>query len=248
RWIRAQLYRDRGNLKKADAEFRWFVRTYSERSEQEKDIKDPEDLVIVALAAAENARWHSLSDQFDFILKEVYADAVKYDQDYWPAEYNAGLLLLEKQTAAEALEAFDKALAINASAAEVLVARGSALLQQMEPTKADNFALRALKVNPRLPEALRLRADVFLMAGDLAKALTHLEKARQVNPRDETTLATIAACQLLREKKDDFDALVKQVAKFNSLPGVFYAELAERLEARRRYDEAETYYKKAMKY
>jgi tetratricopeptide (TPR) repeat protein len=248
RWIRAQIHRDRGNLKKADAEFRWFVRTYSERSEQEKDIKDPEDLVIVALAAAENARWHSLSDQFDFILKEVYADAVKYDKDYWPAEYNAGLLLLEKQNAVEALEAFDKALAINASAAEVLVARGSALLQQMEPTKADNFALRALKVNPRLPEALRLRADVFLMAGDLAKALTHLERARQVNPRDETTLATIAACHLLREKKDEFDALVKQVAKFNSLPGVFYAELAERLEARRRYDEAESYYKKAMKY
>src|SRR5262245_34519982 len=32
RWIRAQIYRDRGDLKKADAECRWFVRTYSERS------------------------------------------------------------------------------------------------------------------------------------------------------------------------------------------------------------------------
>src|SRR5262249_60001640 len=32
RWVLAQIYRDRGDLKKADAEFRWFVRTYTERS------------------------------------------------------------------------------------------------------------------------------------------------------------------------------------------------------------------------
>ena len=30
RWIRAQLYRDRGDLKKADVEFRWFVHQYNQ--------------------------------------------------------------------------------------------------------------------------------------------------------------------------------------------------------------------------
>jgi tetratricopeptide (TPR) repeat protein len=246
RWVRAQIYRDRGDLKKADAEFRWFVRTYSERSENDKDIKDPDQLVIVALAAVENARWHSLSDQFDFILKEVYNDAVKYDKDFWWAEYHAGVLLLEKFNTPEALEAFGKAETINASAAEVLVGRGQAALQKLDLTEAESFARRALRINPRLPEALRLRADVYLAGGDLKKAMTHLEKARTVNPRDEATLARVAACHALQGNKDAFAALVKEVDKYNSRPGVFYAQLAEQLEERRRYDEAEKYFKKAM--
>ena len=45
--MRAQIYRDRGDLKKADAEFRWFVKIYSRRSDNDKDIKDPEELVLV---------------------------------------------------------------------------------------------------------------------------------------------------------------------------------------------------------
>jgi tetratricopeptide (TPR) repeat protein len=250
RWVRAQVFRDRGDLKMADAEFRWFVRTYSERSEKDNDIKDPEELVIVALAAAENARWHQLSDQFDFILKDVYADALKYDKEYWPAEYHAGLLLLEKDNPAEFLEAFGKAEAINPSAAEVLAARGVAALQKMQMSQADRFARRALAVNPRLPEALRLRADVYLVAGDVPRALEQLEKARQVNPRDEATLAHVAACYHMQGKKAaaEFDAVVKQVEKFDSLPGAFYANLAERLEERRHYDDAEKYYKKAIKF
>src|SRR5262245_38210167 len=42
RWIRAQVYRDRGDQKQADAECRWFVRTYSERSNADNEIKDPQ--------------------------------------------------------------------------------------------------------------------------------------------------------------------------------------------------------------
>src|SRR5262249_11914565 len=57
RWVLAQLYADRGELKKAETEFRWFVRTYSERSNNDDDIKDPDELLIVGLAGTEHARW-----------------------------------------------------------------------------------------------------------------------------------------------------------------------------------------------
>ena len=124
RWVRAQIYRDRGDIKKADDECRWFVRTYSARSDKEDDVKDPDELLRVGLAGAENARWHSLSDQFNFILNDVYVDAVKYDKSFWPAEYEAGVLLLEKFNRPEALASFDKALTINPSAAEALVGKG----------------------------------------------------------------------------------------------------------------------------
>src|SRR5204862_874233 len=138
------------------------VRTYTQRSDAESDIKDPDELLLVGLAGAEHARWHNLSDQFQFILTEVYGDALKADQSFWPAEYQAGMLLLEKYNRPEALAAFDKALAINSNAAEALVGKGIAALQKMEIKEAEQFAERALSINPNLPEALQLRADVYL--------------------------------------------------------------------------------------
>jgi tetratricopeptide (TPR) repeat protein len=248
RWIRGQIYRDSGELKKADAEFKWFVRTYSARSQNDNDIKDPEELVLVGLAGSENARWHSISDQFDVILKEVYVDALKYDKDYWWAEYHAGMLLLEKHNPAEAFEAFEKAASINAGAAEVLVGRGLAAFDKMEFDEARSFAKRALEINPRLPDALRLQADVYLAGGDLKKALVYLNKARAVNPRDEATLGRIAACYFLQKDKAKFNQLAKQVAEFDTRPGLFYAQLAERLDERRQFEEAKKYYKKSIKF
>src|SRR5262249_38480941 len=50
RWVRGQIHRDRGDLKQADDDFRWFVRTYTERSSKDDDIKDPDELLIVGLA------------------------------------------------------------------------------------------------------------------------------------------------------------------------------------------------------
>jgi tetratricopeptide (TPR) repeat protein len=248
RWIRAQVYRDRGDLKKADEEFRWFVRTYSDRSESDKDITDPEELVLVALAGAENARWHpkELSDQFEFILKTVYKDALKADKDYWWAEYHAGMLLLEKHNPGEAQAALGKAQQINESAAEVLAGRGMAALQKLDMEDAEEFARRALAINPRLPEALRLRADVFLAAGDLKAARRYLEKAREVNGRDESTLARIAACYHLQGKGEELQKIIKEVEKYDTRPGVFYSQLAHQLEEHRRFEDAEKHYKKAM--
>src|SRR5262249_53000735 len=160
-----------------DTEFRWFVRTYSERSEKDNDIKDPDALLLIGQAGCENARWNNLPDQFSFVLNDVYGDALKYDKDLWFAEYLAGMLLLEKYQRGEALTALDKALAINANAAEAMVGKGMAALQKFEMKDAEEFATRALRINPNLPEARRLRADVYLAGGDAAAALRELERA-----------------------------------------------------------------------
>jgi tetratricopeptide (TPR) repeat protein len=247
RWVLIQVYRDRGDHKKADAEARWIVRYYSDRSEKVDDIKDPDELLIVGLAGTENARWNSLSDQFEFILNEVYKDALKHDKDFWPAEYAAAMLLLEKYNRREGLPALENVLKINASAAEAYVGKGVAALQKLELKIAEREAEHALKLNPRLPDALRLRADVHLASGDVAAALKELEKARKVNPRDEETLGRIAACYRLQGKVDDFEALVKEVEKRDKAPATFYFELAQRLDERRRFDDAETHYLKAVK-
>jgi tetratricopeptide (TPR) repeat protein len=252
RWVLAQVYRDRSEFKKADAEFRWFVRTYTERSNADDDIKDPDELLIVGLAACEYTRWNILNDktlfeQFDFVLNEVYKDAVKHDKNFWPAEYEMGMLLLERHGRAdEIITSFDNALTVNPNAAEALVGKGVEALQKLELKKAEQFAEHALRVNPNLPGALRLRADVHLAGGDAAAALKELDSARKVNPRDEETLGQVAACYYLQRKQPDIEALVKEIEKYDPKPGVFHHALAERLEARRRFLEAEKHYQKAI--
>ncbi len=241
RWVRAQIYRDRGEIKKADLEFRWFVHHYNDA-----DIKDPDLLILIGLAGCENARWNNISDQFAFILNEVYADALKAEKDFWPAEYESGVLLLEKYKSGDALDAFDKTLTINPKSAQALVGKGIAALQKFEIKDAEHLAERALKINPRLPEALHLRADVHLAASDVDQALKELETARQVNPRDESTLGRIAACFFLKRRTDDLKKLVQELEQHDTKPGLFYYVLASELDDRRRYDDAETYYKKSM--
>jgi tetratricopeptide (TPR) repeat protein len=246
RWVRAQIALEQADFKRADAELRWFVRTYTVRSNKDADIKDPEELRLVALAGAENARWHNLSDQFRVILTDVLGDAIQNDKDFWPAEYQAGALLLEKYNRPEALDAFDRVLTINSSAAEALVGKGTVALQRFDLKEAEQFAERALRINPHLPEALHLHADCHLFAGNLKACRGELERARQINPRDEKTLGRLGACLLLVRDQRGFDRLVGEVRQWDPKPGVFYYELGEQLEARRQFEAAEKYYKTAM--
>ena len=246
-WVRAQLFRDRGQFKAADTEVKRIVRLYSEGVNTPNEIKDAEQLVLIGQASAENARWNGIADEFQAILEDLYGDAIKFDKNYWPAELQAGLLLLEKYNRGEALEAIDKALTINPSAAEALTARGLIALGRFEMKEAERFAERALKVNPRLPEALRLRADVHLATGDVTSALKELQQALQVNPRDELTLARVAACHHLLGDNKAFDAVVAAVEQRNPRPAVFYFALGERLEERRRFSLAERFFQQAAK-
>jgi tetratricopeptide (TPR) repeat protein len=245
RWVRAQILRDKGDLTTADTEVRWFVREYTAASNADKDITDPELLLIVGQAGTENARWHSLSRQFSFILNEVYKDALKTDPDCWQAEYLAGRMLLEKYNRPEAIEAFDKVLTINPKAADALVGKGLAAILKYELQDAERFADQALKINPKHPEALRLKADVLLVGGEFTAAERLLTAARLISPRDEHTLGRLAACLQLMKRSDEFAALVKEVEGFDAKPAVFYHDLASCFEDRKRYTEAESYFGKA---
>jgi tetratricopeptide (TPR) repeat protein len=246
-WVRAQLYRDRGDVKKAEEEVKLIVRIYSAVVNTADEIKDSDSLLIVGLASAENARWNAIADEFQVILEDLFGDALKNEKAFWPAELHSGLLLLEKFNRAEAVPAFDKALTINPSASEALAAKGVAALMRLEIKDAERFAERALKFNPNLPEALRLRADVHLAVGDIPSALKELERARKISPRDERTLARIAACYTLQGNKKELADLVAAVEKFDSKPAVFHFDLGERLEERRRFDRAEEHFQIAAK-
>src|SRR5579859_5717166 len=163
RWVRAQILRDRGEWEKADEAFRWFVRTYTQRSNDCKEITNPEELALVGRAAVEYTNAHYDRDQFYFILNTMYKDALKEDKDAWYIELQAGELMLEKYNRGQALDAFDNALKINPRAAEAIVGKAQTSLQMFEIKEAEQFADQALKINPKLPSALRVKADLNLM-------------------------------------------------------------------------------------
>ncbi len=245
RWTLARLERDRGNLEPADAAVRQIVRYYTARDNADNPIRDAEQLAIVALAGAENARWNNLPRQFSFILNEVLEDAAKADPLFWPAEVIAGRMLLEKYNRPSAEDAFQKALTINPRAADAHAALAELALQNYNMPDADRAAEKALAINPRHIVALRVKAAVATTAQDDAAAIRFLEKARSVAPREEVNLGRLAAGYWLARRMDDFAAVVRQVESWNRKPGVFYSELAETIEHRKRYDAAAEFYRKA---
>ncbi len=245
RWTRARILRDRGDLAAADKEVRWFVKSYTDASNADKELTDPEQLLLVGQAGTENARWNQKPQQFSFILNEVYKDALKYDADCWQAEALAGRLLFEKHNRADALTAFDQALKINPRAVEALVGKGVVALEILDSVTAGRMADQALKVNPKHPAALRLKADVLSAEGDLAGAERLLTAARLINPRDERTLARLAGINQIARKPAMAAAITKEVESFCTKPGVFFLELAEALALRKQYPAAIEAYRKA---
>ena len=226
---------------------RWFVRTYTQRDNADKPIKDPDELLLVGLAGSENARWHSLSDQFRFLINDLYPDVLKYDPDDWRAEWHIGMLLLEKYNRPEANQAFDNALKINPKAAEAFVGKGQVALQQFETKDADGHADQALKINPRLTSALRLKADVH------APRRRHRGRPQVPGPgpRGESRATSRPSpasrpARRILNKPDDVKAIIAEVEKFNPKPGLFYHELASSLEDRKIYGDAEVYFKKSI--
>lgn len=246
RWVRARIIRDTGDMTKAVNEMRWFVRTYTARDRDDKPITNPDELLLVGQAATEYARWHSLSDQFRFLINDLYPDLAKFDPDTWLAEYHIGMLLLEKYNRPEATQAFDNALKINPKAAEALVGKAQVALQQYEMKDAETHADAALKANPKLPAALRLKADIMLAGGDLTAARKLIDQALAINPHDEQALARLAAAARLLKQPDEVKAIIARVEKVNPKPGVFYHDLGVTLEERKLYREAETYLKKSV--
>lgn len=248
RWVKAQILWAGGDLNQALSEFQWFVKSYSEKLETPEAYKKPEDLLVIALASLENARWNALGDELETILNDLLKDTIRNDPAFWPAEALAGRILLEKHNRPEALAAFSKVLSINPEALDALVGKGLAALQKLEYQEAELFALRALKSCPGNTEALLLLSDISLAEGNTAKAREQLSLARKVQPRNEKILGRLGALAWIDGKTAELQNLEKEVLSFDKKPAIFHLEMGEILTARRRFAEAELRLKKAIEF
>lgn len=245
RWVLARVLRDKGDLSAADAETRKIVRAYSDAAAAEKEISDPEVLLVVAEAGYDNAVTHAKHEQLQFILKEVLRDALKANPDCWQAEALAGALLLEKHNRADAADAFDAALKINPKACDALVGKGRVALERMELGEAERLADVALSVNPKHGGALRLKADVRTAEADGPGAERLLRVATAVNPRDAAALGRLAALRHLSGDAAGFAALAKGAAAVDTKPARFYTDAGTVLADARQFDKAAECFERA---
>ena len=264
RLVEADLNLALGRLKQADEGYHWFVKFYNQNQPE-----DAETLMLVAHGAAQYARWHSVPQIFDFVVNTLCNDALAKDKDCWQSHFVAGILLLEKFNRAQAIPELKKGLAINPHAAELHAALAMASLQDHALAEAAQHAGRAIEANPRLPLALVVLADLRLADDEVNEALAALEQALGVNPRDEVALGRVGVCRILqdgfpdRAELDDllahleniedvnrrdlsrFGQLLASVARRNPHPGRFLYAVGAELEGRKKFDQAERFYREA---
>jgi len=264
RLFQAHLWTERGDLKRADDGYRWFVRYYNRAQPT-----DAASLLTVCRGAAQYARWHSVSQIFDFCVNTLCPDALKDDPQSWEAHALSGQLLLEKYNKAQGIPELKAALAINPRAVDVLVVLGQTAIKDFDWDEAESRAQQALAVSPKLPAALCVLAEAKLYFRELDAAEALLTEALSVNPVDQRTQALVAALRLLQdgwpaadrlqslvshldqiskwtvENPTRFEQIVVEVATRNPRPGYFLTELGEQLDRFRQHAVAEPLFKQA---
>ncbi|MCA9246823.1 MAG: tetratricopeptide repeat protein, partial [Planctomycetales bacterium] len=247
RWLRGELYRVRGELKEADAAYKWLVDFYN----RQPAIDDPETLRLIGLAAAQYARWNRLHDQFGFLVNELFPSAGQQNEHFWPAHYETGLLFLEKYNTAEAARELKAAQVMNPHSPDIHAALARLAIQNYNLDEALTEVRAAQAANPKHLGAALMRADVHLANFDPHQAATVLEGALDLNPHYEATLGRLAAAYGMIDGLTDDPAgtrmgeVIARVEKHNPHCGEFYETLADALDKGRRFPQAAKYYSRA---
>lgn len=252
RWLRAELYRVAGKLDEANAAYKWFVDHYNE-----KKFHVAETLCYIGQAAAQFARWNRLSDQFNFLVNDLYPEALRQDPSCWRAHYETGLLYLEKYNQGEASKDLKAALELNPNAAEVHAALAQLALQNYALEEATRFVEQALELNPTLLPAHWYQADVHLANFQAAEAAQILEQALALNPVHEGTLGRLASAYAVVDglqadgdpqarSQSRYGKLIDQVVARNEHAGEFFLTLGAGLDATRHFPAAARYYQEAL--
>ena len=248
RWLQAELFAAQGQMEAANKAYQWFVDHYNATDE----FKSADDLWHIGQGAAQFARWNRLSDQFTFLVNELYPDALKLEPNFWPAQLAQGQLFLEKYNQAEAARALKAALAMNASNAEIHAALAELSIQNFELEAATRSVRAALAVNPRHLRAHLMQADIHLANFEPEVAVGVLEAALKLNPNSEETLGRLAAAYGMVDGLSDqvkgtrLGGLIDRALARNPHCGVFFFALGEALDKGRKFPTAAHYYSKAV--
>jgi cellulose synthase operon protein C len=162
-----------------------------------------------------------------------------------PALYKVrwGLLLYERFNNAEATDLFREALAKDPdnALAYLELARVSA---DGFDGKAIEYLKKAMDLDPKLAEPHAMMAELALENDDRETAVVQADKALALQGDSLDAMATRAAIELIGDRSPD--AWFAKINAINPHYGEGYETVAHQLELHYRYEDAVTYYRKAI--
>ncbi len=154
-----------------------------------------------------------------------------------------GMLLHERFNDSEAADLFREALSKDPSNAEAYV--GLALVSaESFNGKAAAYASKAVELDPKLAQAHEVLADLSLANDDRDVAAAEADKAIAIASDALDAFAIHAALELLADRSPD--PWFAKIRAINPNYGEGYAHVAHQLELHYRYQDAVTYYRKAV--
>lgn len=146
-----------------------------------------------------------------------YSEAIEYDDEWVAAYAGRGLARLELGAYAEAVEDFDRAMALGHDRADLFIKRGDAHLQIADYDQAETDYARALEVAPESVDALLGRARCRWRQGRYAQAAEDFSRALEGNSAgDQNQRALLGrgrtwyAMAKYKEAVQDFTALLRK--------------------------------------
>jgi cellulose synthase operon protein C len=154
-----------------------------------------------------------------------------------------GMLLHERFNNPEAADLFHEALAKEPTSAEAYLGLAIVSADGFDG-KAVEYAARAIAFDPKLAAAYELMADLALENDDSDAAVAEADKAIALENDAMDAMATHAAVELIADRSPD--AWFAKIVGINPGYGEAYARVAHQLEMHYRYEDAVTYYRKAV--
>jgi len=180
-------------------------------------------------------QWSRANEQFRLATQP--ADSKALYKARW------GLLLHERFNDADAADLFHEALQKNPSNAEAYIGLARVSADSFDG-QATAYLRKATALDPGRADAHELMAQLALENGDRDTASAEADKALALQADALDAMATHAAIELLSDR--DPDAWFARITAINPHYGEGYALVAHQIEMHYRYEDAVTYYRKAI--
>jgi tetratricopeptide (TPR) repeat protein len=154
-----------------------------------------------------------------------------------------GMLLHERFNDAEAADLFREALTKDPSNAEAYLGLAIVSADSFDGKAAD-YTAKAIGLDPKLARAHELMAELALDNDDSDMATAEADKAMAVEGNALDAMAIHAAIELIADRSPG--AWLAKIAAINPSYGEAYRRVARELELHYRYEDAVTYYRKAI--
>ncbi len=179
--------------------------------------------------------WEQAKQQFELALKQPKSPAI------WRVRY--GVLFHERFNNTDALKLYEEALQMDPGNAQAYVGMAEVSSDGFD-SKAGEYAAKAIALDPKLADAHELLADLELTNDDTDTAVAEADKAIALESDALDAMATHAAVELIADRPPDM--WLAKIQAINPGYGEAYVSIGRQLELHYRYEDAVTYYRKAI--